>query len=169
MLAPASVAATNPLAGTRSGKVGDVLEKLVPLATLTATIVKRDYEGSKEFSAGLLATLGTTYAVKGLVNKKRPDGRDDDSFPSGHTAVTFHAAAFVHERYGWKWALPMYLTASWVGYSRVHDERHDEQDVVVGALVGYTAARFFTTEYRGIEVKPALAEGYVGLSLSYTY
>ena len=163
------VVEANALSSTRSGDVGDALEKFIPLATLAATIAKRDYQGSKEFSKGLLATLGTTYAMKGLISKERPDGRDDNSFPSGHTAVSFHAASFVHERYGWRWALPMYLTAAWVGHSRVHDDRHDEEDVVVGALLGYAAARYFTTEYQGLEVKPALAEGYVGLSMSFTY
>lgn len=169
MLAHTAVAKTNPLGRTHTGEVGDALEIVIPLATLAATLAKRDYQGSREFSTGLLATLGATYMMKEWVSKERPDGRDDDSFPSSHTAVSFHAAAFVHERYGWKWAVPMYLTAAWVGHSRVHDDRHDEQDVVAGALVGYAAARYFTTDYRGLEVTPALAEGYVGLSVSYSY
>lgn len=159
----------NPLGRTKTGEIGDVLEFALPAAVLAAAIANRDIDGAKEFGLGLLATIGTTYALKETIHKERPDGRDDDAFPSSHTAVSFHAAGYVHERYGWKWALPVYLAATWVGHSRIHDDRHDEQDVLAGAAIGYIAARYFTTEYHGVEIAPALGEGLVGLRLSYKY
>jgi membrane-associated phospholipid phosphatase len=160
---------TNPKGRTTSGDVGDALEFVIPAVTLAATIINKDRRGTREFSAGLAATLGATYVLKESISKERPDGRDDDSFPSSHTAVSFHAAAFVQRRYGWKWATPMYLTAMWVGYSRVHDDRHDEQDVLAGAALGYVAAHYFTTQYNGVQITPALTDNFVGVQLSYRF
>ncbi len=160
-------AGENPSGRTRTGEYGDYLEVLVPAATLVTSIARKDYEGARQFSWGLITTAATTRILKEAVNKERPDGRDSDGFPSSHTAVSFHAAAYVHERYGWRWAVPVYLTAGWVGHSRVHDDRHDVEDVLAGAALGVLAARYFTTEYRGIEVTPDVADGYVGLRLSW--
>lgn len=156
----------NSLGRTTTGDVGDALEIILPAVTLAATIAQRDYEGAKQFGVGLVATLGSNYLLKEAISKERPDGRDDDSFPSAHTAVSFHAAGYVHERYGLKWALPVYAAAGWVGYSRVYDDRHDEVDVLAGALIGYGFARLFTTTYQGVTVTPEFAEGYVGLQFS---
>ena len=113
-------------------------------------------------------TLVTSYGLKTVISKERPDGRDDESFPSSHTAVSFHAAGYLHERYGWKWGLPAYVAASFVGYSRVHDDRHDEQDVLVGAALGFVAARYFTTQYGGVQITPQIGEDFVGIRLHKT-
>ena len=55
-----------------------------------------------------------------------------------------------------------------MGYSRVYDDRHDEQDVLVGALLGYGFARLFTTNYKGVTVTPEYDEDYVGLRFTIT-
>lgn len=164
-----ALAETNPLGRTKTGDIGDALEFALPTIVIAATLAKRDMQGAKEFGLGLLTTIGTTYALKESISKERPDGRDDDSFPSSHTAVSFHAAGYVHERYGWKWSLPVYIAATWVGHSRIHDDRHDEQDVIAGAAIGYLAARFFTTQYQGVKVTPAISKELVGLNLSYRF
>lgn len=158
----------NELGRTTTGKVGDALEIAIPVATFAATAWRRDWEGSRQFVTGLLSTLGVTYALKESVSKQRPDGRDDDSFPSSHTAVSVQAAGFIDERYGWRYALPVYAVAAWVGYSRVYDDRHDEQDVIAGALIGFAAARLFTTSYKGVEMVPELSHDYVGLRFHYS-
>lgn len=158
----------NPLGRSTTGDVGDVLEFVLPSAALVTSIAKRDYEGAKQFGIGLAVTLGTNYALKETISKERPDGRDDESFPSAHTSVSFHAAGYLHERYGLKWALPAYVAATFVGYSRVYDDRHDEQDVLAGALIGYGVARLFTTNYKGVTVTPEYDKDYVGLRFTIT-
>ena len=160
-------AGENPDGRTRTGEYGDYLEVIIPATTLVTSIARGDTEGARQFSWGLIATAATTRILKETVSKERPDGRDDDGFPSSHTAVSFHAAAYVHERYGWRWSVPVYLAAGWVGHSRVHDDRHDVEDVIAGAALGVVAARWFTTEYRGVEVVPEVADGYVGVRFSW--
>lgn len=164
----------NPLGRTTTGEVGDALEFAVPAVVLSSSLIKKDWQGARQMGLGLAATIASTHVLKSVVHKQRPDGRDNDSFPSSHTAVTMHAASFVHERYGWRWAAPVYATAAYVGYSRVYDDRHDEQDVLAGAVIGVVLARLFTTQFEserlaGLRVTPAVAPEFVGVSISYTH
>ncbi|MDQ2792498.1 MAG: hypothetical protein M3Y12_00610, partial [Bacteroidota bacterium] len=43
--------------------------------------------------------LSSTYIVKALSHEERPDGSDNLSFPSGHTAQAFLAASIVHTEF----------------------------------------------------------------------
>ena len=166
VLASSNLAAQENSAGrTTTGEVGDALQIAIPAISLASSLIKKDWQGSKQFSYGLVTTLAVTYGLKETISKQRPDGRDDDSFPSGHTAVSMHAATYLQQRYGWRYGLPAYIAATYVGFSRVHDERHDEQDIIVGALLGYAAGRLFTSKYRGLDVLPLVGEDVVGISI----
>lgn len=164
-----ALAGENSAGRTRTGDVGDALEIAMPLAALSSTLWQKDYQGSRQWGWGLAATLVATHGLKGVISKERPDGRDDESFPSAHTAIAMHSAAFVHRRYGIRYAWPGYLLAAYVGHTRVHDERHDEQDVIAGAALGFLAAHFLTTEYRDVQIAPVLGPDVVGISFSYRH
>lgn len=71
------------------------------------------------------------------------DGDDYQSFPSGHTAAAFAAAAAVtaESREIWPEATPylgtaLYTGALLVGVSRMYHNRHWASDVVAGAAIG---------------------------------
>lgn len=147
-------------------KAGDVLEFALPAAALVATALNRDGEGSRQMVFGALTNLAVTYALKESISKGRPDDNDNDSFPSAHTSVSFQAARFAHKRYGRKWGIPMYVAASFVGYSRIEDDRHDEWDVLAGAAIGILSAELFTTRFKGAELQPVVAPGFAGVHLS---
>lgn len=146
-------------------QAGDVLEFALPAAALVATAFNRDGEGSRQMVLGALTNLAVTYALKESISKGRPDDNDNESFPSAHTSVSFQAARFAHKRYGRKWGVPMYVAASFVGYSRIEDDRHDEWDVLAGAAIGILTAELFTTRFRGADVQPVVAPGYAGVHL----
>jgi membrane-associated phospholipid phosphatase len=57
------------------------------------------------------------------------------SFPSGHAASAFAFATVVGHELP-PAALPLWLLATAVAYSRVHTGVHYAGDVVVGALIG---------------------------------
>lgn len=161
-----ALAGENPAGRTTTGDVGDVLQVAIPLVGVATAVAREDWQGVRQFGAGLASTVAFSYVLKTSVNKTRPDGRDRDSFPSSHTAASIHAAAFVHERYGWRWAVPLYTAAAFVGHSRIHDERHDAEDVIAGAIIGYVAARYFTTSYKGVQVQATVAPEFIGLRFS---
>ena len=86
--------------------------------------------------------------IKFAVGRERPDGSNHQSFPSGHSAITFAAAAVLERHLGWKRSLVAYAIATYVATSRLHDNVHYLSDVVFGAAVGTIAGRTVTVHGR---------------------
>jgi hypothetical protein len=99
------------------------------------SLMKGDSEGTKQWAEGALWTSVATHTLKFAVDEERPNGNDNNSFPSGHTSAAFQGAAFLQMRYGWEYGVPAYAAASFVGYSRVHGEYHYWRDVAAGAAL----------------------------------
>jgi len=74
-------------------------------------------------------------SVKVAVRRDRPTG-ECCSFPSGHAATAFATAAVLERHFGYRAAWPTLLIATYVGASRLHDNRHFLSDVVFGSSVG---------------------------------
>lgn len=77
--------------------------------------------------------------LKSSVQRTRPDGSDNRSFPSGHAAATFALAAVLERHLGARLAWPTLAIATYVGTSRLHDNVHFLSDVVFGAAIGTAA------------------------------
>jgi membrane-associated phospholipid phosphatase len=86
--------------------------------------------------------------IKYATQRERPDGSDHLSFPSGHAAITFAAAAVIERHLGWKGSLAAYAVAAYVSASRLHDNVHYLSDVVFGAAVGTISGRTVTRHGR---------------------
>jgi hypothetical protein len=82
--------------------------------------------------------------LKFAVGRERPDRSNHQSFPSGHSAVTFAAATVIERHLGWKKAALGYVIAGYVASSRLHDNVHYVSDVAFGAAVGTIAGRTVT-------------------------
>lgn len=105
-----------------------------------------------EMMCSELFTLGVTMGAKGLVRRPRPwvayecdlvclQRVRSTSFPSGHTSLAFAAATSLSLVYPqWYVAVPAYLWAGAVGYSRMYVGAHYPSDVLVGALLGTASA-----------------------------
>lgn len=113
-----------------------------------------------------------TYALKYLIKKERPDGSDKHSFPSMHTSVSFTGAAFIQRRYGWKWGIPAYAIASYVGWSRTYAKKHDWWDVVAEPLSEPEALTFssrpFATKHN-LSISPVASDKHFGIYASMTF
>lgn len=125
-----------------AGRVG---EAGLVATVLGKTIAEEDGAGARQFAFGMGTTVASTEALKRLVGSERPNGRDDRSFPSGHTSISFAAAGHLHARYGWEWGAPAIIVASFVGLSRVEAREHRWEDVIAGALLGTAAAHVFAS------------------------
>lgn len=103
-------------------------------------------DGTGLLMAGGSMALGGGIAegLKHVVHEQRPDGSDNQSFPSAHTAFAFAAAGTLHARYGWQVGLPATLLASFVGVARVEAKKHHWYDVVAGAAIGEGSAFLIT-------------------------
>lgn len=125
----------------------DILLIAMPVATLTGIIIKQDWTGLKQAAFSTATTLGITYLLKYTVKKERPDFSDNHSFPSAHTSIMFANAAFVQRRYGWKWGIPAFTLATYVGWARTYAKKHDWWDVLAGAAIGAGSSYIFTRPF----------------------
>lgn len=86
---------------------------------------------------------GSTYLLKHSIHKMRPDGTDNESFPSGHTAVAFCGATVLHKEFGktspWI-SVAGYTVATITAADRIRRNRHHWEDVATGAAIGFLSA-----------------------------
>jgi membrane-associated phospholipid phosphatase len=93
-------------------------------------------------SEGIMSV--STVIVKRTADRKRPDGADNYSFPSGHSASAFAAAEFLNQEYR--------DVSPWIGYAgygvatataafRLYNNKHWLSDVVAGAGFGIASTK----------------------------
>ncbi|MCH8500529.1 MAG: phosphatase PAP2 family protein [Aliidiomarina sp.] len=149
-----------------SETAGDILRVALPAAAWGMSKYAQDDEGTRQFYYSFATTVVSTYALKQVVNKQRPDGSDNDAFPSGHASMAFQGAAFIQRRYGWAYGAPAYALATYIGYTRVDSDKHDTTDVVAGALIGFLSSYYFAEPIHGFQLTPTAQYGSVGLQLT---
>lgn len=129
-----------------------------------------------------LIMLTSVFAVKSLSQETRPDGSDNLSFPSGHTAQAFLAASIVHTEFRDKsqwYGVGAYTIATSVAALRMINNKHWQSDVVAGAGFGILSAHLGYLTHRnrwgrqprtatGWHVTPAMwPGGTTGLSVTW--
>jgi membrane-associated phospholipid phosphatase len=86
----------------------------------------------------------TVFTIKKFSNQVRPDGSNNYSFPSGHTAVAFASAEFMRQEYKdvspW-YGVAGYTMAAATGYLRMYNNKHWLSDVAAGAGIGIASTR----------------------------
>jgi Membrane-associated phospholipid phosphatase len=148
---------------------GDVVAAAIPAACLISTVALHDWEGLKQGAWAGVSSVGLTFILKEVIDKERPDKSNHKSFPSMHSAASFTGAAFIQKRYGWKWGIPVYAAAGFVGWSRVYGKKHDWWDVAAGATMGVASAYLFTrpfAEKYKLSISPAAGPEHIGFYAS---
>lgn len=103
-----------------------------------AAIVGRDMVRAQILSQAMVQTL------KYSIRRERPDGSNNLSFPSGHSASAFATATVLQRHYGWKIGVPAYALGGYVALARMSWNKHHATDVVMGAGFGIASARTVT-------------------------
>nr|WP_255577420.1 phosphatase PAP2 family protein [Elizabethkingia sp. JS20170427COW] len=88
-------------------------------------------------SAAIMALI--VNGIKYTAKVERPDGSQNNSFPSGHTANAFNNASFLHKEYGVVnplYSIGGYSVATFTGLGRNLNNRHWISDVLAGAGIG---------------------------------
>lgn len=120
--------------------IADSISNWVVAANIGADTIKswRSADRRDAFTCQAIrigATLGAAELAKRVIHRRRPDGSDDKSFYSMHTALAMQAS-------GWRVqaGIPIAIGA---GYFRMAADRHYLTDVAVGAAAGLLASQFF--------------------------
>ncbi len=98
----------------------------------------------------LTLSLGLTYLLKYTTQITRPDGSDNLSFCSGHSAAAFTFAEVLHQEFKEKpWiAISGYALATSVAAMRIANNKHWLSDVLVGAGIGMLSAKLIYASHR---------------------
>jgi hypothetical protein len=144
---------------------GEYTVQVPALAGVYALSLWTDNDKLHEFSKAALSAYGLsamyTVAIKGITNTSRPTTQFENGhygFPSYHASSTFAIAAVIDEYYGWEAALPAYVLAGLVGWSRIDQREHDLSDVLFGSVLGFvvgkTVAAAHLEKYSSFRVTP---------------
>lgn len=98
----------------------------------------------------------TYRSIKRESNQLRPDSSDFKSMPSGHTAIAFVSATFMHEEF--KHRSPWYGVAAYsfavaTGAMRMLNNKHYASDVLIGASLGIATTKLTYLAYPWVEKK----------------
>jgi membrane-associated phospholipid phosphatase len=109
---------------------------------------REDREEARQITDSLFVTAAVTQGLKELVNARRPDLSDYDSFPSMHSSLAAAWAAVAAEHHP-KQRLYYAAYVSAVGWSRVDLDRHKRRDVIAGALLGAAIGKHYSARHGG--------------------
>ena len=121
--------------------------RFVPTATeyiLHFSGVKSNYDIKDRLlvtATSYAAMFVLTQGLKHSINKMRPDGSDNHSFPSGHVATAFLGAENLRISYGNWWGLAGYTIATGTAFLRLYNNRHWIGDVIGAAGIGILSSR----------------------------
>ena len=129
----------------------DNYTQMVPAAILlglkAAGVPSRSSWGRMLVSDAISIALmtGVVQGLKHTTDVARPDGTNNQSFPSGHTATAFMTATMLSKEYGhispWV-SVGAYSVATATGLMRMANNKHWLSDVMVGAGIGILSTEF---------------------------
>lgn len=87
----------------------------------------------------LLTIKLLTKVLKELVPERRPNGENNNSFPSEHAAECVASAMIVEREYPGKIGAAAWALAASVSMARIISKKHHPRDVAAGVVIGSAA------------------------------
>jgi len=112
-----------------------------------------------------------TRSMKMAINRTRSDG-GTYSYPSGHTSTAFTIAGVVYKDLGPIWGIPTFVGASYVGFSRLQENKHYLSDVIAGAALGtYISFKICNKRLHGAgyQIVPVAGNKWCGISFRHEF
>ena len=130
---------------------GDIMQIFMPAVAGVSTFFTNpeegrtwDREGTKQFVFAFGSSWTTTYVLKVLAGKMRPNGDNRTSFPSGHTIIALLVLwqAARHRVRGWPFLVP--IVAGLI-CGTVYLRYHYGVDVLAGIIIAAAIALMAST------------------------
>ena len=141
---------TTPLSRTRKDieSLGTGVAIALPVTAAGIAWFKHDRVGLAQLAVEGVLTVGTVYALKNIVREERPDGSNDQSFPSETTAAAASGSSFLWGRYGWEYGLPAEAATAFVSFSRVEARQHRWYDTLASSAIAAGYGMILTTPFK---------------------
>lgn len=105
------------------------------ISPVAYTVAKDGWKQGGVSAGVLLANAGINYGLKHLIQKPRPNLKDNLSMPSGHAQTSFCGATILCFKES-KLCVPAFAVATTVAVGRVKSFNHFTEDVIVGGGIG---------------------------------
>ncbi len=124
---------------------------------LSASGIKGRHKFGDQLILAIISNVlsqGVTQSLKRTIKHERPNGIDNQSFPSGHTTTAFTNATILQEEYGYRsplYTIGGYSVATSVGAMRILNNEHWLSDVLLGAGIGIAATKITYLTYPWVQ------------------
>jgi membrane-associated phospholipid phosphatase len=150
----------------------DIVTAALPLGAFAIAHYKDDGAGEGQFFRVNAANLVLNTALRVAFNEteygERPNG-NQYAFPSGHVGFVITQAAFLQQRFGWKYGAPAYLLSGYVAWVRVDTDHHHWRDVVFAVALSEAMARLFVTPHDAVTLAPIVGPEWLGLRIGRSF
>lgn len=144
----------------------DIVTGVLPVTTYAIAYFKDDHEGKKQFIRSNVVSLVLNNSLRLAFNEtswgERPNG-SPYGFPSGHTGFATSSAAYLQDRYGWKYGLPAYAVVGYIAQVRVDTGHHHWRDVIAAVGVSMGISKLFVTPEEATYIAPIIGPDFLGL------
>ena len=169
-LQPLSAAAADEY--TDSELSADIVTLVMPFATYGIAKSKDDDAGEGQFLRSTGVSLVVNTLLRGAFNETswgtRPNGRPY-GFPSGHAAFVTSSAAFLQDRYGWKYGVPAYALVGYVSNVRIQSNHHRWRDIGAGVALSVGVSMLFVTPKDATHIAPIVGPDWLGIRIERSF
>ncbi len=150
--------------------VGDILGTGIPGITIVALqfLVGDKNEGWAHLETLTWTTL-STFTLKYINQRERPNSKNRHSMPSGHTSTMFATATSLTYSYGADIGVPAYLLATLTAISRMSDNAHWLSDTAAGAFIGIFWGRAVAKHHISIAPEVDFAQSSFSLNCRFKF
>lgn len=150
----------------------DIITALLPATAYGIAHFTDDDEGRYQLLRSVGVSLVLTSVARLGFNEtswgERPNGHEY-AFPSGHVAFATSSAAFLQDRYGWKYGVPAYAAVAYVAWVRVDTDHHRWRDIAAGAALSYGVSKLFVVDQHATRIAPIVGPDWLGLRIERSF
>lgn len=150
----------------------DIVTAVLPLTTFGIAHYKDDGDGEGQFLRSTAASLVVNNLLRLSLNDtswgERPNG-NEYAFPSGHAAFVTSSAAFLHDRFGWRYGLPAYALVGYVSWVRVDTDHHHWRDIAAAVALSAGISKLFVTPHNATHIAPMVGPDWLGLRIERSF